>query len=82
MTITCFHDDCILFERASGNFPLNYFSSNLLTVTRMDVKLGAYIVSMTTKTTNTVEVKKNFSKNVHCLTVERRSPLYRLSVSG
>ena len=25
MTITCFHDDCISFEKASGNFLSNYF---------------------------------------------------------
>ena len=25
MMITCFHDDLILFEKASGNFLLNYF---------------------------------------------------------
>ena len=44
-----------MFEKASGN---SFFhSSNLLTVARMEVKLGAhvyYIVSMTTTTTHTL----------------------------
>ena len=53
MTITCFHDGHVLFEKASGNifFKLLLHSSNLLTVAHMEVKLGAhvyYIVSMTT----------------------------------
>ena len=58
MMITCFHDDCILFGKASGS--LNH-SSNMLTVARMEVKLGAhvfYIVSMTTTTTKSL---RNFS---------------------
>ena len=59
--ITCFHDDCILFEKASGSLKLLLHSSNMLTVARMEVKLGAhvfYIVSMTTTTTKSL---RNFS---------------------
>ena len=55
--ITCFHDDCILFEKASGSLKLLLHSSNMLTVARMEVKLGAhvfYIVSMTTTTTKSL----------------------------
>ncbi|CAI8041208.1 hypothetical protein GBAR_LOCUS22917, partial [Geodia barretti] len=59
MTITCFHDDSILFEKSLRQFSLTplLHSSNLLTVARMEVKLGAhvyYIVSMTTTTTNSL----------------------------
>ena len=70
MTITCFHDDCILFEKSSGTFlyfiwkTLRHFSlklplhsSNWLTIPRTEMKLGAhvcYIVSMTTTTTNSL----------------------------
>ena len=54
-----FHDDYIhvsmmtaLFEKASGSLTLLLHSSNLLTVVRMEVKLGTqYIVSMMTTTT-------------------------------
>ena len=43
MTITCFHDDCILFEKASGNsLKLLLHSSNLLTVVRIEMKLGTH----------------------------------------
>ena len=43
MTITFFHDDRILFEKASGNFlKLLLPSSNLLTVAHMEVKLGTH----------------------------------------
>ena len=58
ITMTCFHDDRILFEKSSGDsLKLLLHSSNLLTVARMEVKLGAhvyYIVSMATTTTNSL----------------------------
>ena len=42
MTITCFQDDRILFEKAPGNF-IKITSSNSLTVACMEVKLGAHV---------------------------------------
>ena len=47
MTITCFHDNYILFEIASGI----HFSSDLLMLTHMGMKFGThacYFMSMTT----------------------------------
>ena len=59
MTITCFRDDHILFERSLRQFSLTPLlqSSNLLIVAHMEMKLGTSvcnIVSMTTTTTNSV----------------------------
>ena len=56
-TITCFHDDRILFEKAPGAISLKILlhSSNLLTVARMEVKLGVHVYSMTTTTSNSLK---------------------------
>ena len=54
MTIKCFHHDRILFDKALGK--TIFHSSNLLTVARMEVELGAHVnyVSMTTTITNSL----------------------------
>ena len=45
MTITCFHGERILFEKASGKLLLlNIHSSNLLSVAHMEMKLGTHCV--------------------------------------
>ena len=57
MTISCFHDDCILFEK-----PQAIFFSSLIKLANCSVKLGVhvyYIVSMTTTTTNNFSHSSN-----------------------